>query len=118
MGNYLIIIDDAGIFESLKRSHNLVWGNWWRTALYLTIIIIIMFAVMIAVQLTFGLLIGLVTHVGPGDGKSSFFIVLQVLNQLVSMIFMPVMVALMIPYYHDLKLRKEGGDLAARINAA
>jgi hypothetical protein len=34
------------------------------------------------------------------------------------MIFMPVMVALMIPYYHDLKLRKEGGDLAARINAA
>lgn len=118
LGPYLIIIDDKGIFESLSESHKLVWGNWWRTALYLTIIIVIMFAVMLAVQLTFGLLIGLVANVGPGDGKMSFLIVLQVVNQLVSLVFMPVLIALLIPYYHDLKLRKEGGDLAARISAA
>jgi hypothetical protein len=34
------------------------------------------------------------------------------------LIFMPVVIALIIPYIHDLKLRKEGGDLAARISAA
>ena len=118
LGPYLIIIDDKGIIESLSESHKLVWGSWWRTALYLTIIIVIMFAVMLAVQLTFGLLIGLVANVGPGDGKMSFLIVLQVVNQLVSLVFMPVLIALLIPYYHDLKLRKEGGDLAARISAA
>ena len=118
LGSYLIVIDDAGIIESLKRSHNLVWGNWWRTALYLTIMIVIMIAVMLAVQLSFGLLIGLISHFGRENGGMSIMIVLQVVNQLVAMVFMPVMVALIIPYYHDLKLRKEGGDLAARIQAA
>ena len=118
LGTYLIIIDNVGIIEALKRSHNLVWGNWWRTALYLTIIIVIMIAVMLAVQLAFGLIVGLLSNLGHEDGRMSFMLVLQVVNQLVSMVFMPVMVALMIPYYHDLKLRKEGGDLAARIHAA
>jgi len=120
LGPYLMIIDDRGIFESLSASHKLVWGNWWRTALYFTIIFIIMIAVMLTIQFTFGLLIGLLVHVGPGngDGNMTYFIVLQVLNQLVSLVFMPVLIALFIPYLHDLKLRKEGGDLAGRINAA
>lgn len=116
-GNYLIILDNAGIIESLKRSHNLVWGNWWRTAVYFTIIIIIMMAIMFAVELTFGILIGLTSNLAPHKGMSSFDVIMQVLNQLVSMIFMPVMISLFIPYFHDLKLRKEGGDLAARVKA-
>jgi hypothetical protein len=118
LGPYLIVIDDRGIFESLGASHKLVWGNWWRTALFFTIILIIMIAVMFAVQLTFGLIIALIAHAGPGDGTMSFMIVLQVINQLVSLVFMPVLIGLMIPYFHDLKLRKEGGDLASRITAA
>lgn len=118
LGPFLIIIDNRGIIDSLKYSHKLVWGNWWRTALYFTIIMVIMFAIMIAVQMTFGLLIALIANVGPGDGQMSYMIVLQVLNQLVSLIFMPVLIALFIPYIHDLKLRKEGGDLASRITAA
>lgn len=118
MGPYLIIIDNRGIFESLSASHRLVWGNWWRTALYITIILIIMLAVMFAIQFTFGLVIGLVANVGPANGNMSFMIVLQVINQLVSMVFMPVVIALLIPYFHDLKLRTEGGDLATRISAA
>jgi len=118
LGPYLIIIDGRGIIESLSYSHKLVWGNWWRTALYFTIIMMIMFAIMIAVQMTFGLIIALLANAGPGDGKMSYMIVLQVVNQLVSLAFMPVLVALFIPYVHDLKLRKEGGDLASRIHEA
>lgn len=118
LGPYLIIIDNRGIFESIGASHKLVWGNWWRTALYFTIIFIIMIAVMFAIQFTFGIIIGLIAHTGPGNGGMSFLIVLQVINQLVSLVFMPVLIALFIPYFHDLKLRKEGGDLASRINAA
>jgi len=118
LGPFLIIIDDRGIFESIGASHKLVWGNWWRTALYFTIIFIIMIAVMFAIQLTFGLIIGLIAHAGPGNGGMSFLIVLQVINQLVSLVFMPVLIALFIPYFHDLKMRKEGGDLVSRISAA
>lgn len=116
-GNYLIILDNTGVIDSIKRSHNLVWGNWWRTALYFTIIIIIMLAIMFAVELTFGLIIGLTSHLDAQKGLSSFNVIVQILNQLVSMIFMPVMISLFIPYFHDLKLRKEGGDLAARVKA-
>lgn len=118
LGPYLIIIDDRGIFESLTASHKLVWGNWWRTLLYITIMILILLAVVIAIQFTFGLITALLVHAGPNNGNMSYLIVMQVVNQLVSLIFMPVMVALLIPYFHDLKLRKEGGDLAGRINAA
>lgn len=116
MGTYLIIIDDVGVFEAISRSHKLVWGNWWRTSLYFAVIMIILFAVIIAIQLVFGLLIAVLA--GSAGENMTFMITLQVVNQLVSMIFMPVMIALMIPYYHDLKLRKEGGDLAAKIIAA
>lgn len=117
-GAFLIVIDDRGIFESISASHKLVWGNWWRTLLYLSIIILIMLAVVLAIQLVFGLLTAFLAHAGPGTGNMTFIIVLQVVNQLVSLIFMPVMIALIIPYLHDLKLRKEGGDLSGRINAA
>lgn len=117
LGSYLIIIDDIGIFDALTRSHKLIWGNWWRTAMYLTIIIVIMLAIILAIEVTVGLLIGFIASIGPGEGGMSYMIVLQAINQLVSLAFMPVMIALIIPYYHDLKLRKEGGDLAAKITA-
>ena len=117
-GTYLIIIDDAGIFEAISRSHKLVWGNWWRTFLYLTILIIILIAVMFTIQLTFGLIIGFVASSAPGEGNMTFMIIMQVLNQIISLVFIPVMVALLIPYFHDLKLRKEGSDLVARVSAA
>lgn len=117
-GTYLIIIDDVGIFEAISRSHKLVWGNWWRTFLYLTILLVILIAVMLTIQITFGLIIGFVASSAPGEGNMTFMIVMQALNQILSLVFIPVMVALLIPYFHDLKLRKEGGDLAARISAA
>lgn len=116
LGTYLIIIDDVGIFEAIGRSHKLVWGNWWRTFLYLSVIMIIMIAVIVAIQLVFGIIISLIAS-GAGENMS-LMITMQVVNQLTSMVFMPVMIALLIPYYHDLKLRKEGGDLAAKIIAA
>ena len=116
MGTYLIIIDDVGIFEAISRSHKMVWGNWWRTLLYLSIIMIIMIAIMFAIMFVFGLIISLVA--GASEGNMTMMVTLQVINQLVSFVFMPVMVALLIPYYHDLKLRKEGGDLAVKISAA
>jgi len=118
LGTYLIIIDDAGVFEAISRSHKLVWGSWWRTFLYLSVIMIILFAVILAVQLVFGVIIALLASGGGGEGNMTMMITLQVVNQLVSLVFMPVMIALLIPYYHDLKLRKEGGDLAAKIIAA
>lgn len=116
-GNYFIILDNTGVIESVRRSHKLVWGSWWRTALYFTIIIIIMLAIMFAVELTFGVIAGLTSQLGLHKGLSSFDVIIQILNQLVSMIFMPVMIALFIPFFHDLKLRKEGGDLDARVKA-
>lgn len=73
-GNYLIIIDNAGILESLVRSHKLVRGNLWRTSVYIFLIILIQF---------------------------------------VSILLVPLAIALIIPFIHDLKLRKESGSFAA-----
>lgn len=73
-GNYLIIIDNAGVIESFKRSHNLVRGTLVRTGLYLSLIVIIQF---------------------------------------ISILLLPVVIALIIPYIHDLKMRKEDGSRLA-----
>ena len=53
-----IVLDRKGSVESLKYSHGLVWGNWWRTAGIVTIAFIIVYVL----YLLMGLVAGLIEH--------------------------------------------------------
>jgi len=116
LGWAVLMLEHKGPVDSLTASHRLVWGHWWRTAAILTVGFIVLFVIYLAV----GTLVGAVLPLVAGSMEDlvvytliSVFAVSIVVNLLVT----PFYVALMLAIYWDLKLRKEGGDLAARVSA-
>ncbi len=118
-GSVALLVENRGPVESLKLSHSLVRGHWWRTALMASvgiIIIVVCYAVVAAVAggLAAVVLAGLVT----GQEAALLTLVSTVIAVvLVSVVATPYFIALMLAMYHDLKLRKEGGDLAQRLDS-
>lgn len=115
----IVLLEDKGPIEGLSESHRLVWGNWWRTAAILTVGFIIIFVF----YLIAGLIIGVITPVLilGGGGTENVMLISMVsgllIGVLMSVLMTPFYVSLAISIYWDLKLRKDGGDLAARVGA-
>jgi hypothetical protein len=112
----LLMFEDKGPIDSLIGSHKLVWGNWWRTAAILTVGGILMFVIYMALALVIGVIMPFVGF-GTGDVMISTLLSTVLISALLNVIAVPFFSALLIAVYWDLKLRKEGGDLAARVGA-
>lgn len=111
---YAAAADYKGPIESVKYSHGLVRGNWWRTAAILTIVMIISMVFYLAIGLVSGMFLL------AGDPQAAFepnvigdLIVSPVLVSVVS----AIVYCLAYVVYEDLKLRGEGADLAERIES-
>ena len=50
----LIVVDDEGIIASLKTSHKLVWGNYWRTSAVILVPFFIIYALIMVVAFAAG----------------------------------------------------------------
>jgi hypothetical protein len=113
-----IVLEGDGILESLKHSHRLVWGNWWRTAVIGTVVLIVYYVISLAIEIPF--LVVSQMLIDPEAGNSS-----QIAESLLSMmgsilsgvITFPLMASVFVAVFHDLKLRREGQDLDARVEA-
>jgi hypothetical protein len=109
----LVLFEGKGPVAALIDSHKLVWGNWWRTAAILTVgFIIVIVIYMLAI-----FLIGATVPFASDDAMLFGLISGLVVGVLMNVLVTPFYVALVIAIYWDLKLRKEGGDLAARVGA-
>jgi hypothetical protein len=104
-----LFAEDAGTLHAMRVSWDLITGHWWRAAMILTVGIIIV----LVIVLIFGFVSGLVFVMFRLDPMS-----LIIGNQLISAaerVFVTSMIpALLVAMYYDFKLRREGGDLAAR----
>jgi hypothetical protein len=107
-------MDNAGIIGSLKKSHNLVWGNWWRTLVILSVPTIILLVILGGIGILSAALIGFSVSQSEGDFLQ-YQLMLEVAQYIINVFLAPLFPALMIILYHDLKLRKEGADLDAKI---
>jgi hypothetical protein len=112
------LFEEKGPVDALSESHRLVWGNWWRTAAILTVGFLIIFVI----YLIAGMIIGVITPlVVLGGGTDNVLLISLVSGLLVgvlmSLLVTPFYISLAIAIYWDLKLRKDGGDLAARVGA-
>jgi hypothetical protein len=112
----LVMFEGKGPYESLVASHKLVWGNWWRTAVILTVGGILMFVIYMALALVIGLITPFI-GLGTGDVMMSTLVSTLLISVLLNVVGIPFFSAMLIAVYWDLKLRKEGGDLAARVGA-
>jgi hypothetical protein len=108
---YLIVLEDQGAIASLRNSHALVWGNWWRTTAIVTVVVVIY---MVAILLVLGILsaiVGISAWMGPSPeqmaagptGAVLAFIGAQVaLNALL----MPMFMSVMLVTFRELQLRQ------------
>ena len=115
----IALFENKGPVDSLTESHRLVWGNWWRTAAILTV----GFIIVIVIYMVAGLIIGVVTPLlvlGGGGAENLILISLisgLLVGVLMNLLVTPFYVSMAIAIYWDLKLRRDGGDLAARVGA-
>lgn len=111
----IALIEDRGPLNSLIGSHRLVWGNWWRTSVIMTVALILVIVLYAAVGFVIGVTAPLV--VSGTDATLYAFIVSQLVAMSAGVLLTPYFIALLLAVYWDLKLRKQGGDLAARVGA-
>ncbi|HXL97037.1 MAG TPA: hypothetical protein VN925_01600 [Steroidobacteraceae bacterium] len=104
-----LFAEEVGTLRAMGVSWDLVKGHWWRAATILTVGIIIV----LVITMVFGFVGGLVFIMFRLDPMS-----LIIGNQLIGAaerVFVTSMIpALLVAMYYDFKLRREGGDLAAR----
>jgi hypothetical protein len=101
--------EDVGTVRALGISWRLIEGHWWRAAMILTVGIVIV----LVISLVFGVLGGLVFIVHSVD-PMSLIMDNQVVTAVERVFVTPMIPAVLVAMYYDFKLRREGGDLAAR----
>ena len=114
----LAMLENRGPVEALSESHRLVWGNWWRTAATLTVGLF----VVIVLSMVAGLITGVLTPLLALSGGAEYVLLVSTIVGWVvgigmNVLLAPFYISLPISIYWDLKLRKDGGDLAARVGA-
>jgi hypothetical protein len=113
LANIALIVEDAGVFHSFGISWTLIKNHWWRTATIYTIGLILAMAFYVVVAFINAALAGVSLRNPFGTGALVSELV-SIVGGAVLMSFVP---AILLATYHDLKMRKEGADLAGRVNA-
>lgn len=111
----LIVVDDEGIIASLKHSHALVWGNYWRTSAVILVPFFIIYALIMVVAFAAGFS-GAINTPDMADGQMQMtFGVFDIVMAAVSVLMVPLLDSIFIVHVNDLKLRKSGSDLEQRM---
>jgi hypothetical protein len=108
---FAIVLDSESALGGLKRSHRLVWGNWWRTLAVVSVPVVIVMILYLGLGIAFGATL----LMSDGRPASDLLITANLIEAAIAGITAPLIYSIMIAQYHDLKLRKEGHDLAARL---
>lgn len=105
-----LMAERGGAGGALGRSWRLVKGHWWRTATIATIVLLMLIVLMFAV----GLVMAAVIAVWRKDMNTTI-VVSQAFSTVMKVVLAPAMPAAAVAMYYDLRLRKEGDDLTARV---
>jgi hypothetical protein len=104
-----VFAENAGTIGALAVSWRLIEGHWWRSAMILTVGIVIV----LVVTMLFGFL-GSLVFVAVRVDPMSLLMGNQIITAVERVFVTPMIPAVLVAMYYDFKLRREGGDLAAR----
>ena len=111
-----VMIERAGPIESFGISARLVKGNWWRATTTMVVAFLIIFVLMVVAGIIVGIAAGISAGAAQaGVSSGGMLIGQQVLQGVLNLLVMAFYPSVFLAVYYDLKLRKEGGDLADRI---
>lgn len=108
---------DCGAASAIGRSWRLVKDHWWHTTGIMFVAGIVIWILGLAVGVIAGVLASWFTVTGGALGAVSHLRVIAAVAALARVLSMPLLTAAWLAIYHDLKLRREGADLAARAEA-
>jgi hypothetical protein len=112
VGYPAMIVDDLGIQKAISTSWNLTKGFWWRVATLLAVLGVIG----VAMEALLGLFAG--GAVGLVGAQRELVVRIVLLANIVLFSFLgSLSPAVILAIYNDLKLRRQGGDLANRVSA-
>jgi hypothetical protein len=104
----LILFDNATVLESLLQSHRLVWGNWWHTAIVLTIPLLII----ISVGIMSSVIVDGILTLSTTFTKEQINLLMQLTYGTVDKLLSPLFYAIILIQYYDLKRRsKQQGNV-------
>lgn len=94
-----VVLERQGVTDSLRRSWNLVEGNWWRT-----FGIVLVVAILVSVlERIVGSIVGAAAGDVLGTGLST---------AVVGILIQPIQAIALTLLYYDLRIRREGGGAA------
>ena len=107
------VLSRLSVSGSVRHSFTLVAGNWWRSV---TVLTVASFAVMVFYAL--GGMVGLlIAQLIASSDVAVFALTTTTVLAMLGGVFMLFLVALGVVQYADLGVRRQGDDLAARIDA-
>jgi hypothetical protein len=110
--------ENCGAATALGRSWDLVKGHWWRVTGLGFVSGIVIWILTMAIGAVIGIAVDIVGFHGSGpDLLARRLQLIGAVSQVVRLLTMPLLTAAWLAIYHDLTLRREGGDLAARAEA-
>ncbi len=109
----ILLIDGEGPWNSLARSWRLTTGSFWRLSIIYTVAIIVLLALYAVIAAIAGFLAAAFAH-GDVAMVTAFA---QVIGIILGALATPFYAALALAVLADLRVRKEGADLAQRISA-
>ncbi|MGH8217540.1 MAG: hypothetical protein ACREUT_03065 [Steroidobacteraceae bacterium] len=111
-----LFVDDQNAIDGLGTSWRLTRSNWWRCTAIATVAIIIAFVLALVFSFAGSIAAGIVgapSHMGLRTRT----LLIQIFSLAGNAIYIPLIAAMWIAMYKDLRLRREGGDLASRAAA-
>lgn len=110
--------ENSGASASLGRSWDLVKGHWWRVTGVGFVSAVVVWVLSMAVSAVLGIVVGIMGVRGISPDQLLHRVqLIGAASQLVQLLTIPLLTAVWFAIYQDLKLRREGGDLAARAEA-
>ncbi|MEO6080589.1 MAG: hypothetical protein ABIQ86_12515 [Steroidobacteraceae bacterium] len=108
-------IERTGVFESFAVSRRLVKDNWWRTNVIILVAVIILVVLMMVVGMIAGITAVASGGVTAGALSTGHIVIQQIISSILSLFTVTFFPCILLAVYHDLKLRKDGSDLADRV---
>lgn len=99
-----VVLEGRGPIQALNRSHNLVWGHWWRTLGLLALMLVPLWVLIAILSGLMGIDAGNATEMTI-SGRGLFE--QGVVEMVCLALFMPFGYSILYVYYHDLKVRKQ-----------
>lgn len=107
-----LLAEDLGAMDALRRSWRLTSGRTWRAMGYVVLLYLI---TMMVIGLPVGLIQQLLTLLLGTSALTIATLVSSALSSLFSVLWTPLYICAVVLLYYDLRVRREGYDLALRV---